>query len=81
MYPESITGSSFSVFAVSNMGRMAKLKIIWSFRAVFTIMDCRAGTLGLKLIELLWYHLQRNIPTSNVRSGMRESLEIEMVRG
>ena len=30
MIPESIVDSSFSVFAVSNMGRTAKLTIKWS---------------------------------------------------
>ena len=34
MIPESIMDSSFSVFAVSNMGRIAKLTIKRSFRAV-----------------------------------------------
>ena len=32
--PESIMDSSLSVFAVSNMGRMVKLTILRSFRAV-----------------------------------------------
>ena len=43
-------------------------------------MGWRVGSLGLKLAELLWDRLQRIIPVRNVRSGTRESLEIEMVR-
>ena len=34
MIPKSVMDSRFSVFAVSNMGRMAKLTIKWSFRTV-----------------------------------------------
>ena len=34
MTPESIMDSRFSVFAVSNMARIAKLTIKWSFRGV-----------------------------------------------
>ena len=37
--PKSIMGSSFSVFAVSNMDRMAKLTIKWLLRAVLWIAE------------------------------------------
>ena len=44
-------------------------------------MDRRAGSLDFKSVELLWDSLQEIIPAHSVRSGTRESLEIEMVRG
>ena len=72
MISESIMDSSFSVFTVSNMGRMAKLTIKWSYRAVL-------WTDEQYLLAGMWDLLQRIIHTRNVRSGTGESLETEMI--
>ena len=65
----SRNGLDLAFFAVSNMGRMDNK------------MLSIKGSLGLNSVELLWDRLQRIIPGRYVRSGTRESLETEMVRG
>ena len=42
-------------------------------------MDWRAGSFGLKSVELMRDRLQKIIRTSYVRSGTGESLETEMI--
>ena len=64
MIPESIMDSSFSVCAVSNMGRMAKLTTKWSFRAVLWIDE--QALLASKSVGMLWGRLQRIIPARKI---------------